>query len=216
MGDEEIVVVREHAFIKNEQELQPSSVPRPLMECGYPQGRSTRGPLLHVIDEHRSIVFRTVTAIIAIDHNGHSSAVSNAIRGSCHVTLVTPVRSVEGGISRWVPGVVRHLPHALPRESRNTRWVRCLHTVGGAGSNLDSHFIIFFSCRDARERSPQPYECPSRGCASAVKPTNAAAASAAEPAPRTLRRDGLSTNLDLLFVITHVLLSYSSSTKYPQ
>ena len=48
-----------------------------------------------------------------------------------------------------------------------------------------------FSCPGLlEERSPSALRVSSRCCASAVNPTNAAAASAAEPAPRKLRRDG--------------------------
>src|SRR3981081_1018954 len=70
LGDEESVIFREHAFIKDEQELATVIRPHTLNGMRIPGGEVPEVALAHVVDEHRSIGVQNGHASIAIEHNG--------------------------------------------------------------------------------------------------------------------------------------------------
>ena len=70
LGDEESVVFREHAFIKNEQELATVIRPQTLNGMRKPGREEPEVTLAHIVDEHRSIGVQNSYASIAIEHNG--------------------------------------------------------------------------------------------------------------------------------------------------
>ena len=70
LGDEECVVFREHAFIKNKQEFATVIRPQTLNGMRKPGWEVPEITFAHIVDEHRSIGIQNGDASIAIEHNG--------------------------------------------------------------------------------------------------------------------------------------------------
>src|ERR1700723_3896591 len=69
-GDEESIVFREHAFIKNKQELATVARPQTLNGMRKPGREEPEVALAHIVDENGSIGIHNGDTSIAIEHNG--------------------------------------------------------------------------------------------------------------------------------------------------